>query len=115
MRRRKDKPIPLELDILRATRRLADRGITRFHGHLLAKELSTGKYDARKLVGYGTLYKALKRLQTNGFLESEWEDPAVAAEHARPRRRLYTIRQERVEAMPSDLIRALTAVEESTS
>ena len=110
MRRKKDKPIPLELDILRAARSLLDKGIREFHGHFMAKELS-GRYDTRKLIGYGTLYKALGRLETNGFLESEWEDPHVAAEECRPRRRMYRVREDRVAEMElPDLVTAVSAV-----
>ena len=39
----------------------------------------------------GTLYRALARLEQQGILQSTWEDPAVAAEEHRPRRRLYSL------------------------
>ena len=44
-----------------------------------------------RLTAYGTLYKALDRLERAGYLESRWEDPDYAAEAARPRRRFYRI------------------------
>jgi DNA-binding PadR family transcriptional regulator len=47
--------------------------------------------ESRTLTAHGTLYKALDRLRTAGLLESWWEDPAIAAEEERPRRRLYQI------------------------
>src|SRR3990172_11999410 len=103
MRRSKDKPIPLELDILRTAQILAQRGMDQFHGHLLAKEMAK-KYNARKLVGYGTLYKALDRLERRGFLESKWEAPSVAAEECRPRRRFYRIPAENRLEQPVNLL-----------
>ena len=39
-------------------------------------------------VGSGTLYPLLARLETAGWLKSEWED-AEPSEVGRPRRRLY--------------------------
>jgi DNA-binding PadR family transcriptional regulator len=46
---------------------------------------------ARRLTAHGTLYKALERLERAGLLTSTWEDPAVAADQGRPRRRLYQV------------------------
>ncbi len=70
------------------------------------------KYNARKLVGYGTLYKALDRLERQGFLESKWEDPDLAARESRPRRRLYRIPAENRPKEPANLIERLALVEE---
>ena len=44
-----------------------------------------------RLTAYGTLYKALDRMERAGYLESRWEDPHFAAQEARPRRRLYGV------------------------
>jgi DNA-binding PadR family transcriptional regulator len=60
------------------------------HGFLLAKELRDGAH-ARRLTAYGTLYKALDRLERAGYLASRWEDPLVAADDGRPRRRFYRV------------------------
>ena len=60
------------------------------HGFLLAKTIGDGS-DAKRLTAYGTLYKALDRLERAGYLESRWEAPDYAAEAARPRRRFYRI------------------------
>jgi DNA-binding PadR family transcriptional regulator len=57
---------------------------------MIAKELKD-REDAKLLTAHGTLYKALDRLQKAGHLESEWEDPLVAAQEGRPRRRLYRV------------------------
>jgi DNA-binding PadR family transcriptional regulator len=49
------------------------------------------RQQARLLTAHGTLYKALDRMQRAGLLESEWEDPLIAAREGRPRRRLYRV------------------------
>ena len=48
-------------------------------------------HHARRLTAYGTLYKALERLERAGYLESRWEDPHAAAAEGRPRRRFYQV------------------------
>jgi DNA-binding PadR family transcriptional regulator len=80
----------LELAICSAAAALRRRGIHEFHGYELAKQL-TEITDRKRLTAYGTLYRALARLETMGLLESRREDPAVAAEENRPGRRLYTL------------------------
>jgi DNA-binding PadR family transcriptional regulator len=45
----------------------------------------------RLLTAYGTLYRALGRLEAMGLLTSRWEDPNIPARENRPRRRLYTL------------------------
>lgn len=45
----------------------------------------------RLLTAYGTLYRALGRLEAMGLLRSRWEDPAIPAREGRPGRRLYTL------------------------
>lgn len=56
----------------------------------MAKDLAE-REGARKLTGYGTLYKALSRMENQGLLTSRWEDPVNAAREGRPRRRLYRV------------------------
>lgn len=90
MRRRTGSLVPLELDILETAIALAGRGILEVHGFQLARELQD-KRGARRLTGYGTLYRALERLERMGYLERRWEDPQVAAEDGRPRRRFYRV------------------------
>ncbi len=82
--------MPLEEAILDVTLRRHREGAGSVHGFALAKELaaSAGGSD---LVGHGTLYKALGRLERAGLLESSWEDPEAAASEGRPRRRLYSV------------------------
>jgi len=90
MRRKVGALIPLEVSILEAGIELAVRGAPYFHGFLIAKEVKE-REDARLLTAHGTLYKALDRMQKAGLLESEWEDPLLAAGEGRPRRRLYRV------------------------
>ncbi len=78
----------MEVSILEASVELARRAIPEAHGYLLAKEIRDGE-GARRLTAYGTLYKALDRLERVGYLASRWEDPMVAATSSRPRRRFY--------------------------
>jgi PadR family transcriptional regulator PadR len=90
MRRKAGTLVPLERDILEAALSLRSMGVAEPHGFLLARTIGevTG---ARRLAAYGTLYKALDRLERAGLLESRWEDPNFAAAEARPRRRLYQV------------------------
>jgi DNA-binding PadR family transcriptional regulator len=90
MRRKQGASLPIELSILEAAVALRLRGVPRFHGFLIAKEIRE-REGARLLTSHGTLYKALDRMEKAGLLESEWEDPAVAASEGRPRRRFYEV------------------------
>jgi DNA-binding PadR family transcriptional regulator len=82
--------IPIEVSILEAGIELRLRGSAVFHGFMIAREIKE-REAARLLAAHGTLYRALDRMQKAGLLESEWEDPAIAAEEQRPRRRLYRV------------------------
>ncbi|MDA1189149.1 MAG: helix-turn-helix transcriptional regulator [Chloroflexi bacterium] len=88
MRRKPGLLVPLEISILEASLILRSRGAAEFHGFLIAKEVKKQE-AARRLTAHGTLYKALDRLEKAGLLESRWEDPGIAAQEHRPRRRLY--------------------------
>jgi PadR family transcriptional regulator PadR len=90
VRRKAGRLVPLELAICEAALELHDHGEEPFHGYELAKVLRRAS-DARLLTAYGTLYRALGRLEKMGFLESRWEDPAISARENRPGRRLYTL------------------------
>ena len=90
MRRKEGALIPLEVSILEAALELRRRGIAEAYGFLLANELRDGAH-ARRLTAYGTLYKALDRLKRAGHLASRWEDPQLAADDGRPRRRFYRV------------------------
>jgi PadR family transcriptional regulator PadR len=90
MRRKPGELLPLELAICRAARDITRRRHKEFHGYEIAKHLSEVG-DSRLLVAYGTLYRALGRLEEMGFVESRWEDPEIAARENRPRRRMYSL------------------------
>ena len=90
MRRKPGALLPLELAICTAARDITRRRHKAFHGYEIAKHL-TEIGDSRLLVAYGTLYRALGRLEEMGFLESQWEEPEISASENRPRRRLYTL------------------------
>ena len=90
MRRKPGTLVPLEMDICGAAADLLRRGTREFHGYDMAKRLADAA-DRKLLTAYGTLYRALARLEAMGMLESRWEDPAIPARENRPGRRLYTL------------------------
>jgi len=90
MNRRKTDLIQIEVDILRAAEVLRRHGIREFHGYLLAKTVRAD--EPRTLIGHGTLYRALLRLEERGYLTSRWEE--ATTQERGPRRRLYEITQE---------------------
>lgn len=89
VRRKPGQLVPLELAICDAALALRERGSEAFHGYELAKTLR-GVPGAPLVTAFGTLYRALARLEQMGLLESRWEDQA-SPDHKRPRRRLYTL------------------------
>lgn len=90
MRRKAGTLVSLEVAILEAALSLRGMGVHEAHGFLLARSMGD-QSGAKRLTAYGTLYKALDRLERAGYLESRWEDPSYAAEASRPRRRLYRV------------------------
>ena len=79
--------MPVERDIIVAASDLLATGVDEFYGFRIAKQIRDLR-GARLLTGHGTLYRALERLEKQGYLESRWEDPEIAANENRPRRRL---------------------------
>jgi DNA-binding PadR family transcriptional regulator len=90
MRRKAGFLIPIEVSILEASAELQLTGQQEVHGYELAKVVQDIR-EATLLTAYGMLYKALARLEREGFLASRWEDPGVAATESRPRRRFYRL------------------------
>ena len=86
-RRRPGSLLPLEISILFAC---CDAGQSGTHGFLIARTIADAD-ESRRLTATGTLYRALHRLDEAGLVENWWEDPGVAAEAGRPRRRMYRI------------------------
>lgn len=89
-RRKPGALLPIEAEILGTGLAMRRSGDGEFHGFELAKRIADGR-TAGKLTSHGTLYKALGRLEDAGLLASRWEDPDLAVEEGRPRRRLYTV------------------------
>jgi hypothetical protein len=87
-RRRAGVLLPIEDQILQVGLDRVAAGVPDFHGFGLAEELSGD--GAAALLGHGTLYKALARLERDGLLTSRWEEIDASAE-GRPRRRLYRV------------------------
>jgi DNA-binding PadR family transcriptional regulator len=90
MRRKPGSLVPLELAICAAALDLRLAGSDEFHGFLIAKQIKHDA-DSRLLTAYGTLYRALGRLEAMGLVRSRPEDPQIAAQENRPMRRLYTL------------------------
>ena len=97
MRRKPGALVPLEASILEVAAERRARGAREFHGYEIAKHLA-GASERKLLTAYGTLYRALGRLEDMGLLESHWEDPQLAADENRPGRRLYVLTAAGVEA-----------------
>jgi DNA-binding PadR family transcriptional regulator len=90
MRRKPGALVPLETAICAAAAGLIQEGATEFYGYQVAKRMLNAP-GRRPTVAYGTLYRALGRLQQMGLLQSRWEDVQIATEESRPARRLYTL------------------------
>ena len=90
MRRKPGALVPLELEICCCAAGLHQDGVCDFHGYDMAKQLAA-LHDRQSLAAYGTLYRALGRLEEMGLLKSRWEDPRVAAREGRPLRRFYAL------------------------
>ena len=90
MRRLAGVLIPIETAILAVLLDLQLRGAAGAHGYAIAKAVQD-RTGATRLTGYGTLYKALERLERSAVVDSAWEHPEVAALEGRPRRRYYRI------------------------
>ena len=93
MRRKSGALVPLEQAICRAAAQRFRQDDEEFHGYQLAKELADAS-DHRLLTAYGTLYRALGRMEAMGLLTSRWEDPEIPARENRPGRRLYRLTPE---------------------
>jgi len=90
VRRKPGQLVPLETAICVCAAKLRRRGANEFHGYEIAKLLGD-ESNSRLLTAYGTLYRALGRLEAMGLLESRWEDPQIPARENRPGRRMYVL------------------------
>ena len=98
MRRKQGTLLPIELAILDVCASRSLNGDPECHGFLIAS-LVKGTQNTKLLTAYGTLYRALSRLEKAGFLTSRWEDISSLAGESRPRRRLYRITNAGLEAL----------------
>jgi PadR family transcriptional regulator, regulatory protein PadR len=89
VRRKIGSLVRLELDICRGAIKLRANGDPEFHGYVMAKHLAGAGRSS--LAAYGTLYRALARLEDMGLLKSRWEDPEIPQRENRPPRRLYSL------------------------
>lgn len=90
VRRKPGQLVPLETAICACAAKLRRGGTLEFHGYEIAKRLGDDT-GSRLLTAYGTLYRALGRLEVMGLLESRWEEPQTPARESRPARRLYAL------------------------
>lgn len=91
MQRRAGQLLDLEARILEVALAALVRGPSpEVHGFAIASQLAD-RERSRRLTSHGTLYKALARLEDAGLLTSRWEEPELAEEAGRPRRRLYRV------------------------
>lgn len=63
-------------------------GKDQFHGYDIARHLAAAE-DSKSIMSQPTLYRALRRLEERGALESEWESldaSAASGREGRPRR-----------------------------
>jgi DNA-binding PadR family transcriptional regulator len=90
MKRKKGTLTPIEVGLLRTAMSMHATGTAEWHGFQLAKE-HEGHNTKGGRIGFGSLYRALDRMESFGYLTSHLEDEAIAAEERRPRRRLYAV------------------------
>ncbi len=69
MRRKQGTLLPIEISILNVCESRSTEGSPECHGFLIAT-LVKGSTNAKLLTAYGTLYRALSRLERAGFLTS---------------------------------------------
>ena len=98
-RRAEGSILDIEYDILECGYDL-ERISGGFYGFGLAQSLADAR-GQRALIGHGTLYKALSRMTARGLLTAEWENPDLAVEAGRPRRRMYKLTGEGARVLSS--------------
>ncbi len=77
-----------ELRLLLTAADLQLAGTDRFHGYDIARHLAVAA-ESKSIMSQPTLYRALRRLEERGALESEWEtlqEAAAGGREGRPRR-----------------------------
>jgi DNA-binding PadR family transcriptional regulator len=87
-KRRGESLFAIEYEILSAALAISVASPVEFYGYQLLKELTKGRLSP---LGHGTLYRALLRLESLGFLKSRLESHDAPDLALRPRRRMYEI------------------------
>ncbi len=90
--------LPLERRVLEVAASRTPEGV---YGFALAQELAA-EHGKDRLIGHGTLYKALDRMRRADLLSAQWEDPEEAAAEGRPRRRIYSVTAKGVQTLAAD-------------
>jgi PadR family transcriptional regulator, regulatory protein PadR len=90
MKRKPNDLVPSEIAVLEVAQELYRLGTKRFHGYQIAKAIDKCG-DKSYANGYGTLYRALERLEKLGFLTSYWEEVDASDRQKPPRRRFYQL------------------------
>lgn len=93
MRRKGDTELVTnEVKLLLAAIAVTTSGESQFHGYSLAKELACLE-GAQTPMSQSTLYRALRRLEERGALQSRWESIEESQAEGRdgPPRRYYTV------------------------
>ena len=108
-----DALVKNEIKVLRSAIELMWNGQIHFHGYELASTLADLD-GSDSLMNQSTLYRALRRLEDRGALESHWEDPDVAAEEGREGRprRYYRVTTGGVSLARTELARIHTSTTE---
>jgi PadR family transcriptional regulator len=93
-----------ELRLLLTAADLQIAGTDRFHGYDLARHLAASEKSG-SVMSQPTLYRALRRLEERGALNSEWESLEEASSHGREGRprRYYRITSAGVELANAEL------------
>jgi PadR family transcriptional regulator, regulatory protein PadR len=98
MNRNWDELLPIEVMILEVGLERAAQGDGSFYAYGISREFERSGRTSTLLTN-GTMYKALRRMEANGWLTSYYEQHEVAeAEGKRPRRTLYEVTPEGAEA-----------------
>ena len=108
MRRRGDTELVTnEVKLLLAAISMTTSGDSEFHGYSLAKELARLE-GTQTPMAQSTLYRALRRLEERGALQSRWESVEESQADGRdaPPRRYYTITADGVAAAREAVVRS---------
>ena len=86
------------------------KGFLSYAATVILQSVSAGYlygFDIIDITGLpgGTVYPALRRLEENGYLTSQWEHPKISQAEPRPARKYYELTQEGREVLGEALKR----------